>query len=55
MLILYYFRLTLVGAWLPSQATLLFNMPIRALLLQIGRESININNDYEYYEALKSR
>ena len=34
---------------------MLLNMPIRAVLLQIGREPINLNNDDEYYKALKSR
>ena len=33
----------------------MFNRPIRALLLQIGRDPININNDDEYYKALKPR
>ena len=47
-------RSTLVDTMLHSPATLLFNRPIRALLLQIGREPININNDDKYYEALKS-
>ena len=48
-------RSTPVGAVLPSSAVLLFNMSIRALLLQICRELISINNDDEYYKALKSR
>ena len=48
-------RSTLVGAGLLSPATILFNRPIRALLLQNGREPIYINNDDEYYKALKSR
>ena len=34
---------------------MLFNRPIRALLPQIGREPINVINNDEYYEALKSR
>ena len=38
-------RSTLVNAGLPSQATMLFYRPIRALLLLIGKEPININND----------
>ena len=33
---------------------MLVNRPIKALLLQIGREPININND-EYYDVLVSR
>ena len=48
-------RSILVGTGLPSAASLLFNRPIRALLLQIGKEPINVNNDDESYEALKSR
>ena len=47
-------RSTLVGAALPSTALMLFSRPIRALLPQIGREPININDD-EYYETLKAR
>ena len=46
---------TLVGACLPSPAMMLFNRTIRALLLQIGRQQTNTNNDYEFYEALQSR
>ena len=34
---------------------MLFNRHIRALFLHACRESININYDDEYYEALKSR
>ena len=45
----------LVGTWLLSTASMLFNRPIRALLLQIGSMPININNDDEYYEAIKLR
>ena len=48
-------RATPGSADLPSPAIRLRNRPIRALLLQIGREPINVNNDDEYYEALISR
>ena len=48
-------RSTPVSAEWPSPAMILLNRPIRELLPQIGREPININNDDEYYEALKSR
>ena len=34
---------------------MLFNRPIGVLLPQIGREPINVNNDDEYYDTLKSR
>ena len=44
-----------VSAGLPSSAMMLFNRPISAPLLQIIREPINVNNDNEYYNALKSR
>ena len=47
--------LTQIGAGVSSQAMLLFNMPIRVMLLQIGREPISINKEDEYYEALISR
>ena len=43
-----------IGAGLPSAATFLFNRPIRVLLPQINRESINFNADDENYETLKS-
>ena len=46
-------RSTVVSTGLPSQARILFNRPIRTLLPQIDRESINVNDDDEYYEALK--
>ena len=45
---------TPVGSGLPSPATLLFNRPIRALLLKINREPINFNDDNEHFEALKT-
>ena len=45
---------TPTSAWLPSPAMMLLKRPIRALLPQIDREPINVNNDDEYYEALKS-
>ena len=38
-----------------SPAMLLFNRPIRALLPQLGRKPINVNNNEEYNEALKAR
>ena len=38
-------RSTLVSFGLPNPAMMLFNRPIRALLLQVGREPISINND----------
>ena len=44
-----------VGTGLPSLTMMLFNRPIRAVLLQMGRKPIIINYDDEYYEALKSR
>ena len=34
---------------------LLFNMPIRVVMPQIGREPIDINKNDENYEALKSK
>ena len=34
---------------------LLFNRPIRVLLLQTGNEAINTNNDDEYCKTLKTR
>ena len=46
---------TPIGPGIPSLAMLLFIRPIRVLLPQIGRDSINVNKDHEYYEALKSR
>ena len=46
-------RLTTISAGLPSLATMLLNRSIRALLQQIDRELIKINNGDEYYEALK--
>ena len=42
-----------IGAGLASPATLLFNRPIRAQLLQINRETISFNADNNNYEALK--
>ena len=48
-------RSTLVSTGLSHPAKILFNRLIRALLPQIGRQPININNDDKYYEALKSR
>ena len=39
----------------PSPAPMLFNRTISVLLLQIGREPINVNNNDKYFEALKSR
>ena len=38
-----------------SPPMMIFNRPIRVILSQIGREPINVNNDDEYYKALKSR
>ena len=46
-------RTTLIGARLPSHATLLSARPIGAMLSQINREPINLNADDEYYNALK--
>ena len=43
-----------MSAGLASPANMQLIRPIRALLTQIGREPININNDV-YYKALKSR
>ena len=40
---------------LPCLATMLFNRPIRVLVLKVGREPININNDDDYYKGLKLR
>ena len=48
-------RSTLVNAGLPSSDMILFNIPIRALLPQVVREPINVNNNNEHYEAFKSR
>ena len=45
----------LMCAGLPSPAMMLFNRPIRALLLQICRGLINVNNNDDYHKALKSR
>ena len=45
----------LVSTGLPGPTTMLFNRLIRALLLKIGREPMNVNKYDEYYEALKSR
>ena len=44
-------RSTAIGAGLPSPTTLLFNRPIRGLLLQMNRVPIKINNDNPQYEA----
>ena len=44
-----------VSAELPRPDMMLFNRPIRAPLQQIHREPIDVNNDNECYEALKSR
>ena len=46
-------RSTPIGAGL-SPAILLFNRPIRGLLFQMNRKSINIKNDDAQYEALKA-
>ena len=46
--------LTLLGVELPTPAVLLLNRPIRTLQ-QIEREPLNINNNNEYNESLKSR
>ena len=43
-----------IDTGLPSPVTLLFNIPIRGLLLQKNNEPIDINNDDVQYEALKS-
>ena len=42
------------GAGLPSPAMLLFKRPIRELLSEMNRETININNDDTQYEAFKA-
>ena len=52
---LFQIRSTLVSTGLPSSAIMLFNKPIRTLLPHMGRELINVNNDDDDYEALKSR
>ena len=41
-----------IGVGLPSPAILLFNMPIRALLHQSTRESINYNVDNKTMRSL---
>ena len=53
-LVLLQIRLMPIGTGLPSQAILLFNKPIRALLPQINKEPINYSADHENYEVLKS-
>ena len=45
----------LIGTGILSPAMLLFNRPIWMLLPQIGREPLNINNDYGSNKASKSR
>ena len=40
-----------LGTELPSPAMMLFNRSIKKLLLQIGREPVNANNDEKYYKA----
>ena len=40
---------------LPNPGMMLFNRTIRALLPQLGREPVNVDNDDEYYKALMSR
>ena len=42
-----------IGAGLMSPPTLLFNRPMRVMLPQMNRETINVNPDNERYEALK--
>ena len=42
------------GAGQCSPTTLLFNRPVRVLLLQTNRKPINLNADDEHYEALKT-
>ena len=44
-----------MGTGIPSPATVLFKGPNRALLSQIGRQPVNINNDNKYYEAFKNQ
>ena len=48
-------RSTPLGLGLPSPATLLFNCPIRGIMLIINRPPIGLNNDEEHYEALVKR
>ena len=48
-------RSTPISARLPSPATMLFNRLIRTLLLQIGKEPINVNKDDKYCKALISK
>ena len=43
-----------VGTGLPSPATVLFNRPIRCLLPQMNRETINVDNDDSHYQALET-
>ena len=43
-----------ISKGLPSLATHLFNRPVRAFLLDINRDPINIDADDENYEALKA-
>ena len=48
-------RMTPLGAGLPSPATMVFNHPIRGIILIISRPPIGINNNEEHYEALVNK
>ena len=48
-------RSTTLGPELPGPATLLFNHPIRGIMLIPTRLPLNSNNDKEHYEGLINR
>ena len=48
-------RTMLLGQVLPSPATMLFNCPVKGMMLVMNRPPLITNNDDEHHEVLTSR